>query len=83
MPYIGKHTEICTAIEMMLEYLDELLDFSNVEIESDAEIHERKITRREKVRISRRIMAKFSLFHIFRLRVSPLLCFTFDASGFF
>lgn len=83
MPYIGKHTEICTAIEMMLEYLDELLDFSNVEIESDAEISERKITRREKVRISRRIMAKMSVLPVFRLRVSPLLCLTFDASGFF
>lgn len=70
MPYIGKHMSIVDACEILFEILDEELDLSNVEI---TEKPMRKMTRREKVKIARRIMAKIPLLPVFKMRISPIL----------
>ena len=73
MPYIGKHMNIVDVCETLLEILDEELDISSVEIPEHKAENAKRISRREKVRLARRIMAKISPFTIVPLRVSPLV----------
>lgn len=69
MPYIGKHMNIIDVCETLLDLLEEELDLSNVEIPKA----QNRLTRREKVRIGRRVMAKIGRFPTVAIRISPVL----------
>lgn len=68
MPYIGKHMDIIDTCEILLDLLEEELDISGVEIVEP----KKKITRREKARIAKRVMANFS-FPVTTIRTSYVL----------
>ena len=75
MPYIGKHLSVVDACEIMLEYLDEMLDISNAEIpaETNAEpvIPVRK--RREVARMQKHMRSFMPVFHIPEFHIAEYL----------